>query len=504
MGKGAIHPNGSNFRRFPCRFDIVEKVRRLVDQRVYDRPQWLDAVERAPPMELHALQLNQRRFNNPYPSLVKTILLKYPHLRFQDCYVDGNDWSKGNDRYRDDHPVMQFAAYQLKLMHQGITKRNAFKQAESHFYERRMKLEKQQKVMMALAVDEKVDPVFTSGHAYWQSQIAEDDSRHLIRIRNILRALRRRSTSINQTVTSDSPPPLPSLFPRSHQRASSLRQKAFELDLSDSSSLTSAAQLGKANANIPTSRITTTTSEGVIEKPAVVVGGNVVSVPMDPSHTAKKSVAFDPLYAGRHGLFLDEAVGGHTPPEQANRPSRGDETSEHETEESFLYSNDEGLDQFGQSSSSSDHHQAYDEFDETLGYQTEERHQQQERPTDHNNSSSPPPHHHPWADINTSSTYRRARRDADGIEYGWGDDEHIASPPAPATTGGAAGGGCLEHEQKRSVVLDDGAQEEGDRDHLSRDRFLEQPVDERFYHGDDDHHGDYGGEGGGGNTPPSP
>ena len=25
----------------------------------------------------------------------------------QDCYVDGNDWSAGNDAYRDDHPVMQ-------------------------------------------------------------------------------------------------------------------------------------------------------------------------------------------------------------------------------------------------------------------------------------------------------------------------------------------------------------------------------------------------------------
>ena len=29
----------------------------------------------------------------------------------QDCYVDGNDWSAGNDAYRDDHPVMQVRVF---------------------------------------------------------------------------------------------------------------------------------------------------------------------------------------------------------------------------------------------------------------------------------------------------------------------------------------------------------------------------------------------------------
>lgn len=33
----------------------------------------------------------------------------------------------GLDRYRDDHPVMQFAAHQLDLMNRGYSKNAAFK-----------------------------------------------------------------------------------------------------------------------------------------------------------------------------------------------------------------------------------------------------------------------------------------------------------------------------------------------------------------------------------------
>ena len=44
----------------------------------------------------------------------------------QDCYVDGNDWSAGNDAYRDDHPVMQFVGKQLEIMRmEGTSKKEA-------------------------------------------------------------------------------------------------------------------------------------------------------------------------------------------------------------------------------------------------------------------------------------------------------------------------------------------------------------------------------------------
>uniref|UniRef100_A0A7S1P697 Small ribosomal subunit protein mS23 n=1 Tax=Vitrella brassicaformis TaxID=1169539 RepID=A0A7S1P697_9ALVE len=160
----------------------------MVDQGVYDRPKWLTAVERAPPLELHSLQCQARRIHNPYPNMVLHLLKKYPDLRFQDCFVDGNDWSKGNDRYRDDHPAMQFVARQLRLMNEkGYSRKKAFKETEKWFYGLRMELEKRQKILMAQAASASVEPLFTSGQAYWQTQIAEEEDKHL---QNIIVKLR--------------------------------------------------------------------------------------------------------------------------------------------------------------------------------------------------------------------------------------------------------------------------------------------------------------------------
>ena len=40
--------------------------------------------------------------------------------------MDGNDWSAGNDAYRDDHPVMQFVGKQLEIMRmEGTSKKEA-------------------------------------------------------------------------------------------------------------------------------------------------------------------------------------------------------------------------------------------------------------------------------------------------------------------------------------------------------------------------------------------
>jgi len=157
---------------------------------MYDRPKWLEWAERAPPLELHNMHLKCRKIKNPYPSLVRSVLRKYPTLRFQDCYVDGNDWSQGNDSYRDDHPVMQFAARQLQFMNAGHSRAAAFKKTERLFYERRMEIEKHQKIAMAMAVDERVSPLFTDPHAYWHTEMAAQEARHLNEIRKEVRGLR--------------------------------------------------------------------------------------------------------------------------------------------------------------------------------------------------------------------------------------------------------------------------------------------------------------------------
>ncbi|PFH35022.1 hypothetical protein BESB_059090 [Besnoitia besnoiti] len=224
MGKGAIHYTGTNFRRVP-RLDIVHRMRTLVSHGLVEQPLWLVCAERAPPLELHNLKLVDRKVHNKYLSLTQAVLKKYPNMRFQDCYVDGNDWSKGNDTYRSDHPVMQFVALQLRLMNLGLDRQTAFREAEKAFYARRLQLEKQQKLNMAAAVVAAaardpaavargvqgrvghgvpnssaarltamglgdVQPLFTTGQAYWQYEIAKSQANHLLRIRSVLRRMR--------------------------------------------------------------------------------------------------------------------------------------------------------------------------------------------------------------------------------------------------------------------------------------------------------------------------
>eukprot|EP00928_Gymnodinium_smaydae_P007580 TRINITY_DN12716_c0_g1_i1.p1 TRINITY_DN12716_c0_g1~~TRINITY_DN12716_c0_g1_i1.p1 ORF type:complete len:427 (-),score=86.20 TRINITY_DN12716_c0_g1_i1:102-1262(-) len=197
MVKAAIHPNGANFRR-AARLDIVARTRRLCEVGlIKERPKWLEWCERVPPMELHNLHMQARTVRNPYPRMLDFLLKKHPDLRFQDCYVDGNDWSVGNDVYRNDHPAMQFVARQLELMREeGLSKKEAFAETEELFRGRREHLEREQKVMMAMmakAGEEGLQPMFTTGRAYLEQEKARNEAAHLNHIRQRLRELRRRA-----------------------------------------------------------------------------------------------------------------------------------------------------------------------------------------------------------------------------------------------------------------------------------------------------------------------
>eukprot|EP00929_Paragymnodinium_shiwhaense_P015165 TRINITY_DN123205_c0_g1_i1.p1 TRINITY_DN123205_c0_g1~~TRINITY_DN123205_c0_g1_i1.p1 ORF type:complete len:405 (+),score=117.50 TRINITY_DN123205_c0_g1_i1:150-1364(+) len=191
--KGANHPNTSNWNR-NFRMDIVARTRKQCEVGlVKERPQWLEWCERVPPMELKGLQLQARTIRNPYPNMLAHLLKKYPDLRFQDCYVDGNDWSVGNDAFRDDHPAMQFVARQLQLMREeGMSKQKAFKETERMFQERREHLEREQKVLMASALDLGLAPMFTTGTAYLEVEKAKNEAAHLNQIRLKLREMRKK------------------------------------------------------------------------------------------------------------------------------------------------------------------------------------------------------------------------------------------------------------------------------------------------------------------------
>ncbi|KAL8427449.1 hypothetical protein Efla_003896 [Eimeria flavescens] len=248
MPKGAIHYTGTNFPRLR-RLDVVSRVRALTEQRMMQRPSWLTFAERAPPLELTNLHMRCRRVPNRYLTLTRELLQKYPDVRFQDCFVEGNETSKGLDSYRADHPAMQFVALQLRLMNQGVKKAAAFKQAEEVFLERRAELERQQKLHMAAAVaafasaDSAaaeaapisssfsplftsegmgiVQPMFTSGRAYRQLRFAESKMKHLLHIRRVLGQLRGQAEqSKGQQDASDS------ISSKTHSRRS-LRQRAF-------------------------------------------------------------------------------------------------------------------------------------------------------------------------------------------------------------------------------------------------------------------------------------
>lgn len=202
MPSGAVHPNTSNFPRC-LRLNVVERVRKLVAQGAYEtRPEWLQFAERAPPMELENLKLRDIRITNPYPAMVQYVLRKYPDMRFQDCFVDGNDWTKGNDRYRDDHPVMQFVARQLQLMNsEGLSKKEAFQRTHEEYMVRRRQLEARQKVEMAMALNQRllpaftspdrVNPLFTTGAGVTRQREAQLEVEHLNHIRRKLRMLRK-------------------------------------------------------------------------------------------------------------------------------------------------------------------------------------------------------------------------------------------------------------------------------------------------------------------------
>ncbi|KAK1932713.1 hypothetical protein X943_000462 [Babesia divergens] len=188
MAKGAVHITGSNFAaRRRLRWDILDRMRKLVYNGTCDRPKWLEWVERAPPLETRNILHTDRTIRNPYIPLVAALLKKYPHLRFEQCFRPENQWQKGLDHYAVDHPVMQFVANQLSLMNTGMSQKDAFQKTEKMFYKRRMEMEARIKVAMALAVDEDVEPLYTSGYAYWHKKIAQERGIFLMHIRDELR-----------------------------------------------------------------------------------------------------------------------------------------------------------------------------------------------------------------------------------------------------------------------------------------------------------------------------
>jgi len=201
MPSGAVHPNTGNFSR-AAKLNVVDRVRKLVSQGAYEkRPEWMEFVERAPPMELHNLKLRDIKIKSPYPAMIQYVLKRFPDMRFQDCFVDGNDWSKGNDRYRDDHPVMQFVARQLQLMNEGVSKQEAFESTRIEFVERRKAIEERQKLEMALAHNQRIvpafgsldyaDPLYITGAAIAHQREAQLELAHLNHIRRKLRMLRK-------------------------------------------------------------------------------------------------------------------------------------------------------------------------------------------------------------------------------------------------------------------------------------------------------------------------
>ncbi|SOV13232.1 conserved Plasmodium protein, unknown function [Plasmodium sp. gorilla clade G2] len=189
MGKGAVHPNGSNFCRF-LKYNIVDKMRTLVNTNLYDTPRWLEWSERAPPMEIYNISLKTKYNNNKYMELVKFLLKKYPHLRFQDCYVEGNNNIKGYDYFRNDHIITQMATHQLYYMNRGYSRKEALEKTEKIFYDRRMDIEKQQKINMCLAIDEKVKPIYTNGYQYLYEKMADNEKAHLSIILKKLRNMK--------------------------------------------------------------------------------------------------------------------------------------------------------------------------------------------------------------------------------------------------------------------------------------------------------------------------
>lgn len=73
-------------------------------------------------------------------------------------------------------------------------------QTEKLFYERRMRLEKEQKIHMALGIAKNVRPLFTSGQAYWQSELASRQLQQYQKIRDHVRYERTKIDSKNKII----------------------------------------------------------------------------------------------------------------------------------------------------------------------------------------------------------------------------------------------------------------------------------------------------------------
>ena len=152
-------------------------------------------------MELTNLKMRDIRIKSPYPAMVQYVLRQFPDMRFQDSFVDGNDWSVGNDRYRDDHPVMQFVARQLQLMNEGVSRQAAFERTKEEYLERRIEIESRQKLEMAMACNARIvpafntpqfaNPLYTTGAAIARQREAQLEVAHLNHIRRKLRMLRK-------------------------------------------------------------------------------------------------------------------------------------------------------------------------------------------------------------------------------------------------------------------------------------------------------------------------
>merc|ERR1712137_616004 len=100
------------------------------------------------------------------------------------------------DNYRNDHPVMQFVARQRQLMNEGLSKKDAFSRTEELFRQRREYLENEQKVMMAMALDMGVQPMFATGQAYLHMEKARGEAAHLNQIRQQLRRMKQREQDL--------------------------------------------------------------------------------------------------------------------------------------------------------------------------------------------------------------------------------------------------------------------------------------------------------------------
>jgi len=91
---------------------------------------------------------------------------------------------------------MQFVGRQLEIMRtEGVSKKDAFLRTEELFRDRRENLEREQKVMMAMAMDAGLRPMFATGRAYLEAEKARAETAHLDQIRHALRGMTKKAKS---------------------------------------------------------------------------------------------------------------------------------------------------------------------------------------------------------------------------------------------------------------------------------------------------------------------